>query len=139
MTPGRKPFVISPRVLMRGADGRYLFLRRSHLSENFAGHWEPPGGKMDAGEAIDETLEREVAEETGLKITDLSVAGAVQGETPRAKFVAVMMEAVVESGQVHLSEEHDDFIWATPAEAAQLDLSPIYLPFVKSWAASKMT
>lgn len=92
---------------------------------------------MDAGEAIDQALIREVFEETGLRIGELHVVGAVEGDTPEARFVGVMMEAVAEPGQVRLSEEHDAHVWATPAEAAQLQLSPIYVPFVKSWVATK--
>ena len=132
--PLRKPFTISPRALIRSAEGRYLFVRRSGLARHFAGAWEPPGGKMDAGEAVDETIEREVAEETGVRIRELHVAGAVEGETEQARFVALMMEAVAEPGEVKLSEEHDAFMWVTPAEAAQLDLSPMYAAFIKSWA-----
>ena len=92
---------------------------------------------MDAGETVDVTLEREVAEETGLRIRDLHVLGATEGETEQARFVALMMEAVAEPGEVKLSDEHDAFVWVTPAEAARLDLSPMYLGFVQSWAASK--
>jgi len=132
-----KPFVIAPRAMLCDAEGRYLFLRRSAQSRHFAGHWEPPGGKMDAGEAIDQALIREVLEETGLGLRDLHVVGAVEGETPEARYVAVLMEAQAEPGEVQLCEEHDAFVWATPAEAARLDLSPIYVPFVKSWAVRK--
>jgi 8-oxo-dGTP diphosphatase len=133
----RKPFGISPRALARNADGRYLFVRRSGLSRHYAGKWEPPGGKMDVGETVDVTLEREVAEETGLRIRDLHVVGATEGETEYARFVALMMEAVAEPGEVKLSDEHDAFMWVTPVEAVQLDLSPIYTAFIQSWAASK--
>lgn len=133
----RKPFIIAPRAMLCDAEGRFLFLRRSAQSRRFAGHWEPPGGKMDSGEAIDQALIREVMEETGLRIGALHVVGAVEGDTPEARFVSVMMEAVAEPGEVRLSEEHDAFVWATPAEAAQLQLSPIYVPFVTTWAATK--
>lgn len=133
----RKPFWISPRALARNSEGRYLFLRRSGLSRNYAGKWEPPGGKMDAGETLDQTLVREMAEETGLQITDMHVVGAVEGEVEQARLAAVMMEVLALPGEVKLSEEHDAFLWATPAEAAQLDLSPMYADFTKSWAESK--
>ena len=133
----RKPFGIAPRALARDAEGRYLFLRRSGISRHYAGKWEPPGGKMDAGETVDVTLEREVAEETGLQIRDLRVVGACEGETEQARFVALMMEALAEPGEVKLSEEHDAFVWVTPSDAARLDLSPMYLDFIQSWAESK--
>ena len=133
----RKPFGISPRALARDAEGRYLFVRRSGVARHHAGKWEPPGGKMDAGEAVDVTLEREVSEETGLRIRDLHVAGAVEGETEQSRFVGLMFEAIAEPGEVTLSDEHDAFVWVTPAEAARLDLSSMYSAFIKTWAESK--
>jgi 8-oxo-dGTP diphosphatase len=123
---------------VRNAEGRYLFLRRSTQSRHYAGKWEPPGGKMDPGETLDATLEREVAEETGLRIRDPHVAGAVEGATESARYVALMMEAVAEPGAVTLSDEHDAFVWATPAEAARLDLCPMYAAFITTWAESKV-
>ncbi|MEU7146170.1 NUDIX hydrolase [Nocardia sp. NPDC046473] len=35
------------------------------------GIWEPPSGKVDPGEALDETLIREVKEETGLDVAGI--------------------------------------------------------------------
>lgn len=92
---------------------------------------------MDAGESVDVTLEREVAEETGLRIRDLHVVGAVEGETEQSRFVGLMFEALAEPGEVTLSGEHDAFVWATPAEAAQLDLSSMYAAFITTWADTK--
>jgi len=133
----RKPFLILPRALMRDAEGRYLFVRRSAQSRRQAGKWEPPGGKMDAGETLDAALEREVAEETGLRIRELHVAGAVEREAEEVVFVEVMLEVLAEPGEVKLSDEHDAFAWVTPAEALQLDLSPVHAAFIESWAASR--
>ena len=47
-------------------DGAILITRRppgSHL----AGFWEFPGGKPDPGEALDQALRREIAEELGVE------------------------------------------------------------------------
>ena len=63
-----KPFVVAPKVMVRGPSGRYLFLRRSAASRYFAGQWEMPGGKMDPGETLEKCLVRETKEETGLDI-----------------------------------------------------------------------
>ena len=134
---GSESFGISPRALIRDAEGRWLFIRRSAQSRHWAGKWEPPGGKMDPGETVDAALAREVREETALRIRDLHVAGATEGRTESARFVVLLLEARAEPGEVRLSEEHDAFAWVTPDEAAALDLSTVYAAFIKSWMKSK--
>ncbi len=47
-------------------DGRILVARRAE-GQHLGGLWEFPGGKRRPGEAIEETLRREVEEETGLR------------------------------------------------------------------------
>lgn len=51
-------------------------MRRSPLSKNYPGHWDLPGGKVDAGESFDVALAREVSEETGLRVSLTGVIGA---------------------------------------------------------------
>ena len=136
-TTQRIPFTISPRALIQNPDGLWLFIRRSATSRHWAGQWEPPGGKMDTGESVDVTLEREVAEETGLQISDMHVVGATEGAVEAARFVVLVLEAKAERQVVRLSDEHDDFMWVTRREAANLDLAPVYADFIKQWSAAK--
>lgn len=52
-------------------DGALLLLRRARHFEELAagcGLWEPPGGRVEAGERIDEALVREVREEAGIAV-----------------------------------------------------------------------
>lgn len=44
-----------------------LTRRRSHVA--LAGHWEIPGGKVEAGETLQHALVRELDEELGIKVT----------------------------------------------------------------------
>lgn len=41
----------------------------------FRGYWALPGGRVDPGETVEQTIVREVKEETGLDITVLSKVG----------------------------------------------------------------
>jgi 8-oxo-dGTP diphosphatase len=49
-------------------DGRILIAQRP-LGKHMAGHWEFPGGKVDAGESEAEALSRELREELGIEVT----------------------------------------------------------------------
>jgi len=52
---------------------KILLVKRNTIP--FKGYWALPGGRMDPGETIEQTIVREVKEETGLAVTVVSVVG----------------------------------------------------------------
>ena len=66
----RTPVDVAVGVLI-DAEGRFLLTSRP-AGKVFAGYWEFPGGKLEAGETVEQALERELHEEIGIRI------GAVQ-------------------------------------------------------------
>ena len=62
----RKPVQVAVGVLL-DAQGRFLLTSRPP-GKVYAGYWEFPGGKVEAGESIDATLRRELHEELGITI-----------------------------------------------------------------------
>lgn len=49
------------------SQGRYLLTSRPE-GKVYAGYWEFPGGKLEAGESVEEALRRELQEEIGVTI-----------------------------------------------------------------------
>ncbi|MBI4053863.1 MAG: NUDIX hydrolase [Candidatus Doudnabacteria bacterium] len=45
-----------------------MLIKRSRREKNYPGFWAFPGGKVEIGETIIDTMKREVAEETGLRL-----------------------------------------------------------------------
>jgi 8-oxo-dGTP diphosphatase len=64
--PSRNVVDVAVGVLIR-ADGSFLLTSRPE-GKVFAGYWEFPGGKLEAGETVEAALGRELHEELGITI-----------------------------------------------------------------------
>jgi 8-oxo-dGTP diphosphatase len=62
----RRPVDVAVGVLI-DAQGRFLLTSRPE-GKVFAGYWEFPGGKLEAGESVEQALQRELHEELGITI-----------------------------------------------------------------------
>ena len=65
-TTERKPVDVAVGVLI-DAEGRFLMTSRPE-GKVYAGYWEFPGGKLEAGETVEQALRRELLEELGIRI-----------------------------------------------------------------------
>jgi 8-oxo-dGTP diphosphatase len=67
----RVPVDVAVGVLVErdahGREGRFLLTSRPE-GKVYAGHWEYPGGKLEAGETVEQALRRELQEELGITI-----------------------------------------------------------------------
>jgi len=62
----RRPVDVAVGVLIQ-PDGRFLLTSRP-AGKVYAGYWEFPGGKLEAGETVEQALRRELHEELGITI-----------------------------------------------------------------------
>lgn len=129
-----KPFALSVKVVIRDEAGRCLLVKRSQSSKGNPGKWEFPGGKAELGEKFDEALLREVVEETALTVTLQRVAGAAESELPTKRVAYLIMEARLESGEVRLSSEHDDYAWVALRDLNSMDLAEQFQPFAQEYS-----
>lgn len=65
-TQERAPVAVAVGVLF-DANGRFLLTSRP-VGKVYAGYWEFPGGKLEAGETVKQALRRELQEELGITI-----------------------------------------------------------------------
>ena len=105
--------------------GRVLLTRRA---DN--GQWCMPGGGMDSGESAAEACEREVWEETGLKVRVKRMVGVysypdqlvIYADGYKAQIVALHFEVEIIGGELGLSKETTEFGYFTLDEIETLDL-----------------
>ena len=79
---------------------RVLLIRRKH--DPFEGKWAIPGGFVDEGETLLEAAQRELREETSVKVTDLEqlYAAGDPGRDPRGWTVSVVFLGRVDAKTV---------------------------------------
>jgi ADP-ribose pyrophosphatase YjhB (NUDIX family) len=119
--PDRPILAVSAAIIR---DGRVLVAKRNRGPTY--GLWTLPGGVVEAGETLGEALVREIAEETGMVIEPVVLAGhreAMQrdqhGKVER-HFVILCFAARWIKGEPVLNEELAEAKWLRPAEIVAL-------------------
>lgn len=105
---------------------RVLAARRTAPHEA-AGRWEFPGGKVEPGEAPDEALVREIAEELECGIEVTGWLDAVV-PLPGGHELSVAVAALVRGVPVPL--EHDQLRWLAADELGEVDWLDADRPFL---------
>jgi 8-oxo-dGTP pyrophosphatase MutT (NUDIX family) len=94
--------------------GRALLVQRR---DN--GHWEPPGGVLESGETIPDALQREVLEETGIKIALPATLTGVYKNMSRL-IIAMVFRCEAIDGDLTTGDETRALRWATRDEVDDL-------------------
>lgn len=104
--PARPVVDVAVGVLMQ-ADSRFLLTSRPP-GKVYAGYWEFPGGKLEAGETVEQALRRELQEELGITIGDTQLWKTQMVDYPHAlvqlhfcKVWAWQGELQMREGQLH--------------------------------------
>ncbi|MDK1476987.1 NUDIX domain-containing protein [Streptomyces sp. 549] len=94
--------------------GRALLIKRR---DN--GHWEPPGGVVEPGETLPDALQREVLEETGIKIAlPATLTGAYKNMT--GLIVSLVFRCQAIDGQPTTGDETKALRWVTRDQVGEL-------------------
>jgi len=109
--------------------GKYLITQRpgdTHLALK----WEFPGGKPEEGEDSQQALEREMLEETGIKVKAIRSLGTNPHSYEDRNIVLEAWICDFISGEIQ-KLGINDYAWKTPEEMRDYDMAEADLPFVE--------
>ena len=114
MSSAERPHSVSVAgVIVDDSDRALLIQRRDN------GQWEPPGGVLEPGETVPEALQREVLEETGLKIAlPATLTGIYKNMT--GLIVSLVFRCEATAGTPSTGTETYALRWATREEVSHL-------------------
>jgi 8-oxo-dGTP diphosphatase len=103
--------VAAHALIKRG--NRYLVTKRSDTDDFMPGLWDLPGGTIRFGESIESALNREVFEETGLKIEIRQLVYVYQFVSAQVRHqFQIVYKCDYVSGNLKLdSRFHQEFKW----------------------------
>jgi 8-oxo-dGTP diphosphatase len=121
LQPSHPQLAVSAAIF-RG--GNVLLVRRARSPAK--GFYSLPGGRVEFGEKLHAALCREVAEETGLTIDIIGLAGwreVMPAMTGSGHYLIMSFAARWTAGEVMLNDELDEFRWLAPESLEELKIT----------------
>jgi 8-oxo-dGTP diphosphatase len=109
-------------AVIRDDHGNILLARRPK-DRHMGGLWEFPGGKMDAGEAPEEALRRELSEELGVSVGHLRPITFAVHQESGLRILLLFYSAEITSGAV-TAREGQDVAWVAPDRLRAFEMPP---------------
>jgi 8-oxo-dGTP diphosphatase len=126
--------IIVTSAIIRNYENKVLIVKREP-NDSFPNKWEFPGGKADYGEHPEDSVKREIKEETGLEITPLFpvVINEYKNVKKNVSYIEIFYIAdLTPTNQiVTLSTEHTEFAWIDFDDAANFDTTEYILDVIK--------
>jgi 8-oxo-dGTP diphosphatase len=99
----RTPVEVAVGVLI-DADGQFLLTSRPK-GKVYEGYWEFPGGKLEAGETVEQALRRELQEELGIMIAAAVPWKVEVMDYPHARVRLHFCKVLAWSGELQMREQ----------------------------------
>ncbi|MDA2985820.1 MAG: (deoxy)nucleoside triphosphate pyrophosphohydrolase [Actinomycetota bacterium] len=118
--------IIVVAAIIQDELGNYLCCKRAEHKQS-AGKWEFPGGKPEAGEALEAALVREIKEELNVDVSVLrQFDRTITGEIDLVCFAAELT-----GEKPTTSTDHSELRWVPESELSNLDWARPDLPALK--------
>ena len=111
-------------------DGRYLIARRKP-GVHLAGFWEFPGGKREAGETLEECLQRELFEELNVRVDVPLPFQVIRHQYPEKTVELHFFRCRIESGDA-TAIDCAEIRWVWPHELDDFEFPPADRPVIEA-------
>lgn len=119
-------------AVIHDGSGRLLLVRRAHAPAE--GRWSLPGGRVEDGERHEAALVREVAEETGLRVSVGRLVGTVERDGPGEVVYVIRDHACqVIGGALSAGDDAADVRWVDAGELATLPTTEGLVETLRGW------
>jgi len=129
----RQPVDVAVGVLV-DAEGRFLLTSRPE-GKVYAGYWEFPGGKVEAGETVEAALRRELHEELGITVGAVQPWKTAMHDYPHARVRLHFCKVFEWSGAFEMRERQRMAWQQLPVEVAPV--LPGTIPVLQWFAAER--
>ena len=115
MKPGKNFIGIGCGAIIINDNNEILLVKRSENSRTEPNTWSRPGGEVNFGETVEQAVEREVEEETGIKVKVLrflEITQIIDKENNKHWIALGFLAKHIEGEPKNLEpEKHDDIKW----------------------------
>lgn len=122
MSKKDRPIIVGLQCFVR-KNGKYLMLKRHESKQIMPGVWMAPGGTREHSEGLFACARREILEETGLKIRNLSIraVGTAHLKDLKQEIHFHFLTADFSSGRLKPETGVGKLMWLKSAEILQLE------------------
>jgi 8-oxo-dGTP diphosphatase len=117
-------------VALLDREGRVLMQRR-RLGAEHGGLWEFPGGKVEPGESLEESLCREISEELGIALNSESLCPLSFSAQAGVPHVILLYTCRGWEGDP-VCLDGDEIGWFTPEDVLGLTMPPLDVPLARA-------
>ncbi|HSQ33794.1 MAG TPA: (deoxy)nucleoside triphosphate pyrophosphohydrolase, partial [Peptostreptococcaceae bacterium] len=108
-------------IIINNEDKILIAKRKSSLK--FGGLWEFPGGKVEKGEAYEDTAIRELKEEMHIDIKVVKYFGETVSNDKDKGIKLIGFKCTIIKGDIILTD-HDEYKWVSKDELINYELTP---------------
>lgn len=121
-------------------NGHVLMAHRSPKRRTYADTWSFPGGHVETGESLEQTLVRELSEEIGVIATSWSFMQRFDAPPNAQDQLPVFHFFLVEEWEgepANIGNEHAQILWVALEEAARMEklTFPVYIDLFQALTA----
>lgn len=123
-------FHLGVKAIIRDINGKILLLKvnlRELKGQTGIAYWDLPGGRIQQGSSVENTLKRELKEETGILIKSIKpffmVLSNIRIPVENGDVGLILSAYLCDVGnvsEIKISSEHTEAKWFSPAKATKL-------------------